>query len=179
MAVKTATLSLTDIAAEMEVTTRTIQNYVRDGMPHRREKASGDPRFVARECQRWRREREIEAAVEKERARLSSTEKLDKDKEMAEKVKVERQIKEIELLELRGKKIDIDLYQERIEAFVGGFAGVAAGQLHQFERQIIAATNASEARRLTDEIHRKLMEGAQEYAEMLEAEMAATEVEAA
>src|SRR5687768_6579228 len=102
MPTKVVTVSLTEMAEEMSVTTRTIRNWVADGMPCRREKASGDPRFVARECQRWRREREIEAAVEKERARLTGGEKLDKDKEMAEKVKVERQIKEIELLELRG-----------------------------------------------------------------------------
>lgn len=172
MAPRVPTVSLTDIAAEMEVTTRTIQNYVRDGMPHRREKDG--PRFVARECQRWRREREIEQAVQKERDRQTA-DGLDKDKEQAEKTRVERLIREIDLEERRREVVPIALYRERNETFVGNLAAVTMGQLQRFERDIVRATTAADARRLTQRIQAALMQGAQEYADTLEAEIAATE----
>jgi hypothetical protein len=177
MATKIPTVSLTAIAAELGVTTRTIRNYVRDGMPHRRNGA-GDPSFVARECQRWYREREVASAIEKERARLDG-QNLDKDKEQAEKLRVERQIKELELAKLRGQLVPVAEYQDRAEAFVGGFAAVAAGQLHRFERDIVKVATPAEARRLTDRVHAALMHGAQEYADTIEAEVAATSVEEA
>lgn len=179
MAPKIPTLSLTEIAAELEVTTRTVQNYVRDGMPHRREQRTGDPKFVARECQRWRREKEIAAAVEKERDRLENAGGLDKDAEQAEKTRVERQIKELELARIRGTQVPVEQYDERLEAFVGGFVAVSSGQLHRFERDIIAAATPGEARKLTDRILTALMEGSREYADQLEAELQAVEPEVA
>ena len=170
MAPKVATLSLVEMAAELGVTTRTVQNYVRAGMPHR----SG-PRFVNRECQKWVREAEIVAAVDRERTKLTGG-KLDKDQEMAAKIAVERELKELELRERRGLLIDAAVYRERCEEFVGGFASVTTGRLQAYEREVVQALTPADARRLMTKIQTALMKGAQEYADALEAEIAATEI---
>src|SRR5687767_8132188 len=94
MAPRVETVTLTEIAAELEVTTRTVTNYVQAGMPHRRTE-NGDPQFIPRECQRWLRETEIASAVERERSRLTGA-RLDKDEELAGKYRIERLMKQHE-----------------------------------------------------------------------------------
>jgi phage terminase Nu1 subunit (DNA packaging protein) len=169
MAPKIPTLSLQEMADEMGVTTRTIQNYVRDGMPHRGK--SGAPRFVNRECQKWLRETEVESAVARERDRAG----LDKEKELAGKYRVERLLKEHEYDVERARFTPKDETQAVIDEIVGGFAAVAAGRLRRFERDIVQAVTPADARRLTQAIHAALMDGGREFRRQIEAEAARME----
>ena len=172
MAPKVRTLSLTEIADEFGVTTRTIQNWREAKMPSRT--IDGAPRFVLKECIRWVRENDVEEAVGRVREKLTGG-KLDKDQEMAAKIAVERELKELELRERRGLLIDAAVYRERCEEFVGGFASVTTGRLQAYEREVVQALTPADARRLMTKIQTALMKGAQEYADALEAEIAATE----
>jgi hypothetical protein len=163
------TVSVEEFAKFQGLTSQRIHQLIDDGMPHRN--VSGKKRIVPAKASTWLRERA--------RSESANPEGLDKDAEAAEKMRVERQIKELELARLRGQLVPVEQYEERAEAFVGGLAAVSAGQLHRFERDIVAAVTPAAARRVTTAMHAALMEGAREYADTLEAEMQATEPEAA
>lgn len=166
MAPKVHTVSLTEIAEYFDVTTRSIQSWREHGFPTRM--ISGAPRFVVKDCIRWRREADKEEAA-------PVAKNLDKEDELAGKIKAERELKELELKERRGALVPAEVFQERVDSLFGGFAAVAAGQLQRFERDIVRATDAVSARHVTQAIQVALMKGAQEYADTLEAEAQATD----
>lgn len=152
------TVSLTEIADVFGVTTETIRLWRKAGMPSRKE--SGRPTFVIAECVQWRREQD------REDVRVDDG--LDKDAEMAAKLRVERELKELELAERRSRVVPIEVYQERLDSFLGGLMAVVDGRLQQFERDIVQADTPPDARRITDAIRAELRRGATEYADELE-----------
>lgn len=158
------TVSVEEFAKFHGLSPQRIHQLIDEGLPHRN--AGGKKRIVPAKASVWMRERL--------RADDASADGLDKDQEIAEKTRVERQIKEMELAERRGSMVTVAQYQERIEEFVGGLAGVAMGQLQRFEREMVQAGDAAAARRLTGKIQAALMQGARDYADQLEAEIAAT-----
>jgi hypothetical protein len=166
MAKAADTVSLSEFAAHYGKSEEWARKLAADGgMPHRI--VDGHYRLVTSVASAWL----IEQA--------ETREGLDKDQEIAEKTRVERQIKELELAERRGQLVPVTQYQERVEEFVGGFAGMAMGQLQRFEREVVQAGDAATARRLMGKIQAALMRGAQEYADTLETEIAATTEDAA
>lgn len=162
---KPQTLTLQEIARAFRVQVQTIREWRAQGMPHRM--VGGRPLFDLPACIEWRREKDRESARDEAAP--------DEAKERARKMRAEAELKELEVARIRGQQVPVEQYEERAEAFVGGFAAVAAGQLHRFERDIVKASTAAEARRLTQQMHAALMHGAQEYADTLEAEVQATE----
>jgi hypothetical protein len=125
-----------------------------------------DGTFVVAEVVTWLRARDVEA----ERTKAKST---DAPKtELNRKLSVEADLKELQLAQLRGELVTIEVHDEQIGRIVGGFAAVAKGQLTRFERDIVRSTTAADARKLTDRIHAALMEGAQGLADDLDAEAA-------
>jgi DNA-binding transcriptional MerR regulator len=173
MAPKVKTLSLAEIAEEFGVTTRTIQNWREAGMPTR--VISGAPRFVLKECIRWRRE--IDVAEAKEAATPGLGE-LDDAEERVGLTRARRLMSEHELEILKDLHTPKAETQALMDELVGGFAAVASGRLRRFERDIVAANTPGDARRLTQEIHRALMDGGREFREQIEAEAAQLEADA-
>jgi phage terminase Nu1 subunit (DNA packaging protein) len=167
---RTETVTTAVLAAAFSVTTRTVQLWRQAGMPSRT--LDGAPRFVLRECIAWRLETVRAEERQRERARHSS------DDMERRKLAAEAELKELQLAERRGEVVPLTEYQSRLDTFVGGFAATAAGQLHRFERDIVTATTPGDARKITQRIHSALMTGANEYADQLETEIAATEAAA-
>lgn len=156
-------VGLTEIAHLLGVTTRQVANYRAEGMPHR--SRGGRLTYVPSECVRWR----LERARDEVRREVAP----DREVEQARKLRAEADLKELELKERRGALVSVEDFEEQIDAVIAGLAAVASGQLQRFERRIVAATTAGQARKLTEAIHDALMEGAREYARQLEAEASA------
>lgn len=148
------TWSVTDAARLLGVSTRTLQSWLAQGLEHRL--VDGQRRVVLADVLRWR--------VEAERAAARDAAAPDEATERARKLRAEATLKELELERARGQLVEVDRLDEFIRRFVGGFQGTAAGRLARYERRIVAARTPAEARMLTQEIHRALMEGAQEFA---------------
>lgn len=152
-------VSVEKFAELVGVTSERIYQLIQSGLPHR--KRDEGTRIVPKDAIKWLRQRDRdEAVVEKA---------LDEAKERARKTRAEADMKEIQLAELRGSLVQTAEVSAFIEAFVGGFASVAAGQLGRFEREMVKVTNAPGARALRTKIHRALMEGAQRYADQMTA----------
>ncbi len=164
-----ATLSLEEMAEELAVTTRTVQTYVRDGMPHRRGDKSG-PRFVARECHRWRREREVAAAVERERAKLKT---LDRDTEIALKTRTERELKELELAERRGELMPKANVEQDMERLCLMLRTRVLGMRGKWAPRVLGLATMAESTKLLDEIASDLLSSLRDGADDLETEEAA------
>lgn len=168
MAPKIEEHSIEETAALFGVTSRTLQNWRAAGMPHRM--TGGRPKFVWRECIRWREET-IRA---EEREKLRGNAPVKDDDRLT---RAQADLKEMELAERRRQLVPFEEFQAANDALVGGLAAVSAGRLKRFERPIVQAMTPAEARKVTQEIHRALMEGAREYADDLEAQAAAGERE--
>lgn len=119
-----------------------------------------DGSFIVAETIAWRVQRELNKD-RKTRAQQNDEPKLS---EMNRKLRAEADLKELQLERERGSLIPFEMFEEKIGKVIGGFAAVAAGQLTRFERKAVQADTPAAARVLMQEIHRALMEGAQEFA---------------
>lgn len=152
--------SVAEFAEDQGVSSQRVYQWIQAGMPHRKRKTG--TRIVSAEANKWLRE------FARNEGRQETG--LDEGKERARKVRAEADLKELEVAERRRQMIPASELEEFCESFVGGFAAVAAGRLQRFEREIVKASTAGEARRITQQIHTALMEGAQAYAQQLDAE---------
>lgn len=152
------TITLEEIADAFGVTTETIRLWRKDGLPSRTE--AGRPRFVLRECIEWRREHD--RLDDQDRTKPSERD------ERALKVRAERMLKELEYAEKRRELVPVSDSNDFIDQFVATFAATAAGRLQRFERDIVRAKTPADARQVTTAIHVSLMEGGQQFADMLE-----------
>lgn len=152
---------LQEFADDHGVTVRTVTNWIADGMPHRTWR--GERRVVRSEGNAWRLDKERERAANK-----AAGGRLDKDVEMAKRIRVDRMIRELELKKRLGSLIPVEQFDVRIDRIIGGFAAVAMGQLQPFEREM--GLEPPVARALTLRIQEALMQGAQELADQLDAE---------
>lgn len=153
-----------ELARLLGVARETVRQWTAAGCPRL---DSGE--YVLAEVVAWR----VRQAVEKERAgrKADAAPKT----EMNRKLAVEADLKELQLAQMRGALVPAALHDEQMQRVVGGLAAVAKGQLTRFEREIVRATTAPEARKVTERIHEALMRGAQGLADELEAEAAALE----
>jgi len=161
MAKAAKTIHLQEFADDHGVTIRTVTNWIAEGMPYRT--VRGERRVVRAEANPWRIDRERQRATDKAQGG-----RLDKDIEMAKRIRVDRQIRELELRKRLGSLIPAEQFDVRIDRIVGGFAAVAMGQLQPFEREM--GLEPAAARVLTLRIQEALMKGAQELADTLDAE---------
>lgn len=157
------TVSIAEFAEDHGKGIRTVQLWIKEGMPYRDQR--GERRIVRADANRWLLER-VKARAEPAGGDAPS-EKL----ERARKTRAEADLKELDLRERLGTLVDRALYEQRLEEFLGGFTAVASGQLTRFERAIVKAQTPADARRLTREIFTALMQGAQGYADQIEAEL--------
>lgn len=151
-------ISVKEFAELVGLTTVRIYQLVKEGMPHRKRKRG--TRIVPRDSITWMLEKAAEAAKPKNEA-PSARARLDL---------AQAELKELEVEERRKLLIPLDAFDTFVDALVGGFAAVAAGRLQRFERDIVIAASAPDARKVTERIHAALMEGAQEYADALDAQ---------
>lgn len=151
-------VSVAQFAELLGVTSARVYQFIQDGMPHRK-RGKQPTRIVPREAIAWRIERAKEDAAPKDAERVRPRDR----KETAE-----AELKELLVQERRRALVPIEEFETFVDALVGGFAATAAGRLQRFEREIVAATTAGEARQVTEAIHRALMTGAQEYGATLE-----------
>lgn len=159
-------MNVTQLSALMGVSREAVRLWTMANPPVPRR---DDGTFVVAEVVTWR----IQRAVEAEREKIRDDEKPKTQSEMNRKLSVEADLKELQLEQMRGTLVPIELHQEIIGKISGGFAAVAAGRLARYERAIVQAKSAADARRLTQQIHIALMEGAQDFADELDEEAAA------
>lgn len=165
MAPKTETVSLARWAKSWGITPRRAQQFIQDGMPHRMRETVTE--VVEREANAWRLERAIAEA----------TKGSDEKHQQLRRVRAEADLKESEVRERLGELVPRDEWEKFQESMIGGFAAVAMGQLQRFEREMVRTTSAGEARLLTQKMQAALMEGAQSFADRLEAEALTIELE--
>lgn len=163
---KAVTVSLNEIAVVFGVTTRTILDWRKAGMPSRRE--SGETRFSLPECVRWRREQDREAATKDD-----DTSKEDRRRIL----RAEADLKELELHERSRSLCEVATYESEAVTFVGSFAAAVLGRMQQFERRMVQVSTPQEARKLVEEMQDDLMRGARQFADQLQAEAGADEIE--
>jgi hypothetical protein len=164
------TIPPAQFAKDQGVTIRTVQRWLAAGMPCRL--VNGERRIRVVDGCTWVRSWEYERGRETAATPAEANER-------GRKLAAEASLRELDLHERRRDLVPLREHEEALEAFVGGFAAVASGQLQRFEKQIVQAVTPAEARAVTTGIHRALMEGAQRYADQLEAEAAALEAVAA
>lgn len=157
MAPKIDAVSVGEFAAMWGVTAQRVYQWVQSGMPHRAHKDG--TRIVPREANPWLRDRAVSEA-------LKGTD-LDEEKERIRERRAAAGLKELELRERSGEVVPRKEWAAYLEAFIGGFAAAAAGELQRFEREILRVNNAAEARELTQKIRSALMSGAHRYADQL------------
>lgn len=149
-----------EFAELLGITVRQLTNYRAEGMPHRM--ANGVATYVPSECIKWllARERDLAraAAVPGEAS------------ERVRKTRADADLRELELLERRRQLVPTVEFQEALDAIIGGFVAVAAGQLQRYEREIVQVATLAAARGLTEQMHDALMLAARRYADQLEAE---------
>jgi hypothetical protein len=153
------TLSAKALADLLQVNRSAVFQWKDAGCPFR--KGSKGFEFVVSEVVAW-----LEKRAE-ERGRKSA-ESQDGQSPYAQKQLADAEYRRIQIEQLRGSLIEVDVVREEYERFVGGFAAVATGRLQRFEREILQTTSPADARRLTQRMHAALMEGAQEYAAEIE-----------
>lgn len=146
------------------VTRETVRQWTIAGCPR-----LSDGTYIAAETITWRIQREIQLA------RPAKAEGEKPQSEMNRKLAAEADLKELQLAQLRGELVTVESHTEAVAKIAGGFAAVASGQLARFERRIVQATTPADARIITQDIHRALMEGAQGLAEDLEDDASAQE----
>lgn len=153
------------------VTARTVQNWIKAGMPHRLRGATAE--IEPRSAIRWVRERDAEEL----RAKLTGGE--GSESALTRKLRIEGDLKQLDLDQRKRALIPAAEFEEFAESLVGGFAAVAAGRLTRFERDIVRAKAPADARKITQAIQRALMAGARELADQIDEEAARAETAAA
>lgn len=154
------------LAKLYDVDRRTVTNWLNEEPPCPSTGTGRERRFDTAAVARWHAERAVRQAA----ASTPALGEIVEATERARKVRAEADLKELELAERRRQLIPADEYQRRLDDFIGGLAATAAGRLHSFERDIVRAVDAPAARKITQRMHAALMAGAQEYAELVEAE---------
>lgn len=154
------------LAQLYDVDRRTVTNWLNEEPPCPSTGAGKERAFSTAAVARWYADRAVRHAA----ATTPALGEIVEATERARKVRAEADLKELELAERRRQLIPSDEYQRRLDDFVGGFGATAAGRLTPFERDIVKATDAPAARKITQRIQAALMAGAQEYAELVEAE---------
>lgn len=167
-----ATLTTGQFAELLGKTPRTVQNWLRAGMPHRMNRSQAA--IVPRDAIAWLIEQAQESARGDRDPGGGPSETA-----FARKARIEGDLKQLELEQRRRALIPAADFDAFAEAFVGGFTGVASGRLTRFEREIVRAKTAAEARKITQSIHAALMRGAREMADQLDADAAAADEPAA
>lgn len=156
-----AGVSASALAQLNGVTRETVRQWTFAGCPRR-----DDGSYIVAEVISWRIARELE----KDRAARAPKDGDEKISELNRKLRAEAELKELQLERERGLAVSAEDHESVIARIAGGFAAVASGQLSRFERRMVQATTPADARVITQEIHRALMEGAQGLADALEAE---------
>ena len=167
-----ATLSTGEFAELLGKSSRTVQNWLRDGMPHRMNRHQAA--IVPRDAIAWL----IERAQESARAAAEPGDDR-RGSAFARKAHIEADLKQLELDERRRRMIPAEEFEEFAEQFVGGFTAVAMGRLTRFERDIVRAKTPADARKITRAQAAALMHGAREMADRLDEEAAGDEPAAA
>lgn len=139
------------------VSREAVRLWTNEGAPRR-----DDGSYLVAEIVTWLRE--------KDRRALRDETAPKEAQERARKTRTEADIKELEYQERLGQLLPVAEFQRQIDLIIGGFSAVAAGQMSRFEKKIVAAKSAGDARRITEQIHRALMEGARAFADELEAD---------
>ena len=161
-----ATLSTGEFAELLGKSSRTVQNWLRDGMPHRMNRHQAA--IVPRDAIAWL----IERAQESGRA-AAAPDADPRESAFSRKARIDGDLKQLELDERRRALIPAAEFEEFAEQFVGGFAAVASGRLTRFEREIVRAKTPADARKVTRAIQAALMRGAREMADRLDEEATA------
>lgn len=154
-------MNASELAQLHGVTRETIRQWTVAGCPRRQ-----DGSYIVAETITWRLQRELE----KDRNARAPRDGEEKLTEMNRKLRVEADLKELQLERERGTQLTADDHEAVVARIAGGFSGVAKGQLQRFERKIVQATTAAAARVVTQDITRALMVGAQGLADELDAE---------
>jgi hypothetical protein len=147
---------------------RTFARLVVEGLPRSGEGAKA--RFPWPEIHVWLMDRERKKA--REAARPT-------DQGLAESERREAQAKaeiaEMKAAQMRGDSVPVEVYRERLDAFVGGVTSFLTGRLTQFQREIVQAKTAAEAQMVTYRIRNQLQQAGLDYADQLAAEAGAEE----
>lgn len=174
MAPKVVTLSVPEFAQLVGKTRQCIYQWIQKGMPHRRER--GVTKIVPAEGVKWIIEYETWELQQQRKGRRDDI--PDEDDEKALAARATRLLKEHELFEKTRQVVPATEHIEFVETMMGTFAGVAAGRLQAFERDIVRASSLADARKITQRMHSELMAGARSYADRLDDEAAEIEKEA-
>lgn len=158
-----AGVNASELAQLHGVTRETIRQWTVAGCPRRQ-----DGSYIVAEVITWRIQRELE----KDRAARAPKDGDEKMTELNRKLRAEAELKELQLARELGNHITTEDHEAIVARVVGGLAAVASGQLQRFERKIVQAKVPADARIITQDIHRALMVGAQEFADTLETEAA-------
>lgn len=151
------TVSVAQFAKDWGVTPRRVQQWIQEGMPHRM-RGNGAATIVRHEANAWLLEREEKKGrVEEDRAKIR-------------RLRAEADLKEAEARERLADLVPREEWAAFIERVVGGFNAVAMGELQPFEREIVRVSTAAEARALTQKMQARLMNGARQLADSLDAE---------
>src|SRR4051812_20691587 len=112
-------VTLDDAARHFKKTRRTLENWLGQGMPHRRQ----GRRVLLHlpDVQEWREE-QVRA---EERAKTAPTEAS----ERARKLRAEANLRELDEAERRNRLIERAVHLERVEAIVAGLSAVSSGRL--------------------------------------------------
>lgn len=143
------------------VTAESIRLWTQEGCPRR-----DDGSYIVAEVVTWLRQRERD----KIRDELKAGDK--KPTELNRKLAAEADLKELQLRQMRGELLPVEVHDERLARVIGGFATIATGQTQRFEREMRKVQTAVEARELRERIVEALMEGARSLADELDAEAA-------
>ena len=150
-------LNAADLARLLGYARESIRQWTVQGCPR-----LDDGMYVVAEVVTWLMNR----AVESERAKRKDEGKP--TTELNRKLGVEADLKELQLAQLRGELVDLEVHREQVDRVVGGFNSVAKGELTRFNREIVRATTAGDAQKLIDRMHEALMRGAQRLADDME-----------
>lgn len=158
MAPKIEEVSVAEFAAMNGVTPARVYQWIQAGMPHRKRKKD-DTRIVPREAIDWRINRAVKDAA--------AGADMDEEKERVRERRAAAGLKELELRERSGELVPRKEWAAFLDAFIGGFAAAAGGELQRYEREVLRCSNAAEARQLMEKIRSALMAGAHRYADQL------------
>lgn len=175
MARKVVTVAVPEFAELVGKTRQCIYQWIQKGMPHRKER--GTTRIVPAEAIKWIIEYETWEFQQSRRKPGKDIPNEEDEKALA--ARATRLLKEHELLEKTRQVVPATELVEFVETMMGTFAGVAAGRLQSFERDMIKVSSIADARKLTQRIHADLMAGARAYGDKLDDEAAEIEKAAA
>lgn len=173
MAPPVQTVSVQEFANLIGKTSQRVYQLLPKGLPHR--KRGGHTKIVPSEAIKWY----IEYQTWEFQQQRKRTDIPDEEEERALKMRAERQMKELELMERAKDLVPAADLNEFVERVFGGFAAVVHGRLQRFERDIVRANTPPDARKLVERMQAAMMNGARAYADQLDDEAAELEHEAA